>query len=370
MHFYIGLMSGTSMDGIDAALIGIDANEIIQVIATHSHPWPEELRRQLWELSLPGDNEIDRMGEADAWAGEVLASAVRKLLVSAEIPGSSIEAIGSHGQTIRHRPQGTHPFTLQIGDPNRIAALTGITTVADFRRRDMAVGGQGAPLAPAFHKAVFSSPDEKRVILNIGGIANLTILPPNPGSAVTGFDSGPGNRLMDDWITRHLGRVYDENGNWAKSGKVSQELLSLLAGDPYFLHPPPKSTGTETFNLAWLEERGDSLLQQLPPEDIQATLLQLTAITITEAIRHHAPDAGSLFVCGGGASNCTLMNRIADLLPSVTVDTTTAVGIDPDWVEAAAFGWFAFCTLQGKNGNLVEVTGARQPVVLGGIYPA
>ncbi|OOZ39560.1 anhydro-N-acetylmuramic acid kinase [Solemya elarraichensis gill symbiont] len=246
---YIGLMSGTSMDGIDAALVSIDENENLELLNTHSHEWPSALRQQLEALALPGENEIDRLGDTDVWAGEILAESVIALLEKANISAHQIKATGSHGQTVRHRPHSTHPFTLQIGDPNRIAAITGITTVADFRRRDMAVGGQGAPLAPAFHQAVLSSPDETRVIVNIGGIANLTILPKDTATAVTGFDSGPGNRLMDDWISRARNDSYDNNGSWAASGAVSEELLSLLINAPYFLREPPKSTGTEEFNL-------------------------------------------------------------------------------------------------------------------------
>lgn len=369
MHFYIGLMSGTSMDGIDTAIIGIDNDETIQLIATHHHDWPEELRRQLEGLALPGENEIDRMGEADAWAGEVMAAAVNTLLKKTSIPRASIEAIGSHGQTIRHRPRGIYPFTLQIGDPNRISARTCITTIADFRRRDIAHGGQGAPLTPAFHKAVFSSPHEYRVVINIGGIANLTVLPADPDEDVIGFDSGPGNRLLDDWIECSLGKQYDQGGEWAASGRISRELLSLLTSDSYFLEPAPKSTGTEYFNLEWLDQRSAGLIEQLPPEDVQATLLELTAVTVCEAISHHAKQTERLFVCGGGAHNKRLMDRMSQLLPETHVGTTDELGLDPDWVEAAAFAWLAYRTLQGLSGNLVEVTGARQSTILGCIHP-
>ncbi|OOZ52876.1 anhydro-N-acetylmuramic acid kinase [Solemya velum gill symbiont] len=366
---YIGLMSGTSMDGIDAALVSIDENEDLELLKTHSHEWPTPLHQQLEALALPGENEIDRLGEADAWAGDVLAESVIALLNKANIPTEQIRAIGSHGQTVRHRPHNQHPFTLQIGDANRIAAKTGITTVADFRRRDMAVGGQGAPLAPTFHKAVLSSPDETRVIVNIGGIANLTILPKDASIPVTGFDSGPGNRLMDDWIFRTRMEPYDNNGDWAASGNPSEKLLSMLADEPYFNQAPPKSTGTEEFNLTWLEQRGDDLVKELSPEDIQATLLELTLVTITQAVTAHAPTAERLLVCGGGAHNNTLMQRLQARLPELKTGTTAELGIDPDWVEAAAFAWLAHRTVNGLNGNLTEVTGASKSVPLGCIYP-
>ncbi len=366
---YIGLMSGTSMDGIDVALVSIDENESLELLSTHSHQWPTELRQQLETLALPGDNEIDRLGDADAWAGEVFAESVIALLSKANIPAEQIKAIGSHGQTVRHRPHNLHPFTLQIGDPNRIAANTGITTVADFRRRDMAVGGQGAPLAPAFHQAVLSSADETRVIVNIGGIANLTILPRDASIPVIGFDSGPGNRLMDDWISREKSESYDNNGSWAASGVMSEELLSLLTNEPYFRREPPKSTGTEEFNLAWLMRRGGNLTGKLRPEDVQRTLLELTSVSIAQAVNKHAPDAEQLLVCGGGALNGALMQRIQAMLPEIRVGTTAECGIHPDWVEAAAFAWLAHRTLNGLSGNLTEVTGATKTVPLGCIYP-
>ena len=369
MALYVGLMSGTSMDGIDAALADIATDGAFRLVATLSHPWPEELVQQLRELALPGKGEIDRLGVADAHAGEVLATAVLELLRTAGARPEEITAIGSHGQTVRHRPAASHPFTLQIGDPNRLAALTGITTVADFRRRDMAVGGQGAPLAPAFHKAVFGSSSENRIILNIGGIANLTWLPSDAGEKVTGFDSGPGNRLMDDWIAHTRGESYDSNGAWAATGNVLIELLEQLLAHPYFGEPAPKSTGTESFNLAWLTRQLGEFGAGLDPADVQATLLELTAVTIADAIRT-LPQAQRLLACGGGAHNPILLARIAGLLPGVETGTTTAAGIDPDWVEAAAFAWLAWRTMNGLSGNLAEVTGAREAVILGGIYPA
>jgi anhydro-N-acetylmuramic acid kinase len=369
MAYYVGLMSGTSMDGIDAGLAEITADGNFRLVATLSHPWPPELRDQLRALALSGENEIDRLGIADAHAGELLGEAVLTLLRNAGVRPGDVEAIGSHGQTIRHRPGASHPFTLQIGDPNRLAALTGITTIADFRRRDMAAGGQGAPLAPAFHKAVFGSTSENRIILNIGGIANLTWLPSDAREKVLGFDSGPGNRLMDDWIARCKGENYDHEGAWAATGKVSEELLERLLAEPYFRQPPPRSTGTETFNLAWLSERSGGLEAGMNPADVQATLLELTAVSISDAVRS-LPATKSLLTCGGGAHNRRLLERIAALLPGIETGTTATAGIDPDWVEAAAFAWLAWRTMNSLSGNLPDVTGAREAVILGGIYPA
>ena len=371
MTYYVGLMSGTSMDGIDAALADIADDGTIRLVATLSYPWPAELEQQLRKLALPGEDEIDRLGEADAHAGEVLGHAVKELLRSAGITPEAVKAIGSHGQTVRHRPGASHPFTLQIGDPNRLATHTRITTITDFRRRDMAVGGQGAPLAPAFHKAVFGSRSENRVILNIGGIANLTWLPSDARENVLGFDTGPGNRLMDDWIARCKGERYDHEGAWASTGNVSTELLERLLTEPYFRLPAPKSTGTESFNLDWLARLGGGLDTRLDAEDVQASLLELTAVTITDSVRSlPAATPTRLLACGGGASNERLMARIAALLPGIETTTTASAGIDPDWVEAAAFAWLAWRTMNRLDGNLPEVTGAREAVILGGIYPA
>lgn len=369
MAYFIGLMSGTSMDGIDAALANI-GDEGFNLVATHSHPWPDDLKLRLQQLALPGDDEIDRMGEADARAGELFAAAVDELLQKAGVSAEQVKAVGSHGQTIRHRPEAETPFTLQIGDPNRLAAATGITTIADFRRRDMAAGGQGAPLAPAFHAALFGSADENRVVLNIGGIANITRLPSDSAEAVIGFDCGPGNRLMDDWITRNLGDPFDNNGDWAASGVVDSGLLERLLADPYFSQQPPKSTGTERFNIDWLDKMLSSVDTGLNAETVQATLLELTAVTIRDAVQAYCPGTASLFVCGGGAHNRVLIARLVVLMPDIDIATTAITGIDPDWVEAAAFAWLASRTLNGLGGNLPSVTGANETVVLGGIYPA
>ncbi|MFC1684738.1 anhydro-N-acetylmuramic acid kinase [Pseudomonadota bacterium] len=367
-ELYIGLMSGTSMDGIDAALIQ-SSDSAIELIATHSLSWPEDIRQQLQTLATPGDNEIDRLGRLDAVAGDHFAQAALELLDNAGIAAHRVTAIGSHGQTIRHRPQASPPFTLQIGDPNRIAEQTGITTIADFRRRDMAAGGEGAPLVPAFHAYIFQSQDEYRVILNIGGIANLTALPTDPESPIFGFDTGPGNCLLDAWIQRHHKQPYDGNGEWAATGKTDKNLLKRMLDDGYFQRASPKSTGPEYFSLAWLE----TCLAKFPeiaPADVQATLVTLSANSIAGEILKAAPECQRVLVSGGGVHNAHLMTQLREQLTSCPVTSTEEYGLHPDWVEAAAFAWLAQQTLHGRPGNLPAVTGAKHPVILGGIYPA
>jgi len=363
---YLGLLSGTSMDGIDAALVRFPKHGV-ELIATYSHPWPTSLQQELQCLTTPGNNEIDRMGELDILAADEFASAAQKLLVKAKIPTSAVTAIGSHGQTIRHRPDAKNAFTLQIGDPNRIAEQTGITTVADFRRRDMAAGGEGAPLVPAFHNTLFSSDEEHRCILNIGGIANVTLLPPQGKPAISGFDTGPGNCLLDSWASQHIHTAFDKEGAWGATGKIHSALLKSMLADRYFDRPPPKSTGREYFNLEWLE-RLLSYHSGLIPEDIQATLVALTTQSITTAIKAAAPDCQQVLVCGGGIHNLALMEQLQHELPQCRIESTSHFGADPDWVEAIAFAWLARQTLLGLSGNLPSVTGARHPVVLGGIY--
>jgi len=365
-QIYLGLMSGTSMDGIDAALVRFP-RQGMELMATYSHPWPKSLQQELQNLTTPGNNEIDRLGELDILAADEFASAAQKLLAEANTPASAVTAIGSHGQTIRHRPEAKNAFTLQIGDPNRIAEQTGITTVADFRRRDMAAGGEGAPLVPAFHNSLFSCNDAYRCILNIGGIANITLLPPQDRTAITGFDTGPGNCLLDSWAARHIHTPFDKGGEWAASGKIHSTLLKLMLANGYFDRPPPKSTGREYFNLAWLEKLTDQQPGVLP-EDIQATLTALTAQSIAHAIKTTAPDCRQLLVCGGGIHNSLLMTQLQHELPQCRIESTRHYGADPDWVEAIAFAWLARQTLLGLSGNLPSVTGARHPVILGGIY--
>lgn len=367
-QLYIGLMSGTSADAIDAVLVDLQSTP--QLLAQHTLPLPIKTRQQIHALSLPGDDEIDRMGALDVDLGKLFARTTLQLLASAGISPAQINSIGSHGQTIRHRPPGSSEgtFTLQIGDPNLIAELTGITTVADFRRRDMAAGGQGAPLVPAFHRAIFHAQDKDRVIVNIGGMANLTWLPTQ--GQTLGFDTGPGNVLMDIWIAEHLGKSYDQNGAWAASGTVCQALLDELLATPYFRLPAPKSTGRESFNRAWLDENLRKLKSTLAPADVQATLLELTAITIADSINGLSQSSKDIFVCGGGAYNNALMQRLKVLLPKDTVASTAVLGVDPQWIEAMAFAWLAQQTINHRPGNLREVTGATREVILGGVYYA
>ncbi|MCB1760951.1 MAG: anhydro-N-acetylmuramic acid kinase [Gammaproteobacteria bacterium] len=365
---YIGLMSGTSLDGIDAALVEF-SEEGETVRAFHYTPWPTRLRERLRELSTPGDNEIDRLGELDIESADAFADAVASLLSRASTSPSLILAIGSHGQTIRHRPQADYPFTLQIGDPNRLAEKTGIRVVADFRRRDMAAGGEGAPLAPAYHAARFRTSRETRAVLNIGGIANVTLLPKAHEDSVVGFDTGPGNTLLNAWIQKQLGLGYDDKGRWAAEGRVSHELLESMLSDPYFAQPVPKSTGPEHFNLRWLQQHL-APNRHLSPQDVQATLTRLTSESIARAIHSLGVETGSLIVCGGGTHNPLLLQQLRSLLPGVRVESSAALGVDPDQLEAIAFAWLARQTLSGVSGNLPQVTGARHPVVLGGIYSA
>lgn len=360
---YIGLMSGTSLDAIDAALIEIHDGHI-QVRETHSSPIEDALHRELLALCQPGDNEIDRMGSADRMLGRLFARSVEQLLDKSGLDAASIRAIGSHGQTIRHRPQGPNGFSLQIGDPNTIRHLTGITTVSDFRRMDIAAGGQGAPLVPAFHRAAFYCDSRQRSIVNIGGMANITLLYPD---RTEGFDCGPGNVLMDHWIAQHRGQRYDSDGQWAASGKVLKPLLAALLGDAYFSTPAPKSTGRERFNAHWLEQKLPSAYH---PQDVQATLLELTAQSIAEAVRSHSGEDSAVYLCGGGAHNGALQQRLAELLAPRTLDCTDQLGIAADWVEAAAFAWLAHQALCAQTGNCPQVTGACQEEILGAVYPS
>lgn len=366
MPLYIGLMSGTSADAIDAALVDIQESSC-RVITARQFPLSDELRMRIIGLYQPGENEVDRLGSLDQAIGRAFGDAVVRLLDDSDLSAQEITAVGSHGQTIRHRPriQSGENFTLQIGDPNLIAQRTGIITVADFRRRDMAAGGQGAPLVPAFHRAVFATPEKNRIILNIGGIANITLL--KSDGSTSGYDTGPGNGLMDAWISRCRGARFDVQGGWAASGQINSPLLKALCAHPYFRLPPPKSTGKEEFHLHWL----DSVLQEHPPissEDVQATLLELTAVSIAEQICSECKGA-DVVVCGGGAHNTALLQRLGELLEYSEIYTTDKLGIPSDFVEAAAFAWLAMRTLKGLTGNLCSVTGAKEEVVLGGIYP-
>jgi len=366
MPYYIGLMSGTSLDAVDAALVNF-SDDTVRLIKAINFPLPTVLRETLKTLCTPGDNEIEQLGLADIQLASVFAEAVTQLLKESDIEATQVQAIGSHGQTLRHRPKNGSAFTLQIGDPNTLAELTGITTVADFRRRDMAVGGQGAPLAPAFHAAMFGSHSQPRVILNIGGIANVTLLAAAK-NITTGFDTGPGNGLMDAWVQRHLQQAYDDNGQWAASGTINQLLLDTLLQDDFFQRTPPKSTGREHFNLAWLDTQLVNVARPVDPADVQATLSELTAVSIQQAVTQTAPQTTQIVVCGGGSRNADLMSRLGQKFTTASVITTDELGLSAEWVEAVAFAWLARETLAHRPGNLPAVTGAKRPVILGGIY--
>lgn len=364
---YIGLMSGTSLDGIDAVAVRFEPR--FELLGSYSMALPKEIRQRILTLCTSDTDEIEQMGILDNHLAHLFAQASLELIEQAGIAAADIAAIGSHGQTIRHRPE--HGFTLQIGNPSLIAELTGITTVADFRRRDMAAGGQGAPLVPAFHKALFSDPHKNRVIANIGGMANITFLPAAATDRVIGFDTGPGNVLLDGWISRQLNKTYDADGQWAAGGQCHAGLLHQMLQLPYFSLQPPKSTGREQFNMDWLQQQLDTIGQPIPIADVQATLLELTARTLADAVRVICPaDNGELFVCGGGSHNRTLMTRLTTLLAPLRVTTTSDLGLHPDWVEAAAFAWLAHQTLHNRCGNLPAVTGAKGERILGAIYPA
>jgi len=361
---YIGLMSGTSMDGIDAVLASFD-DASVELHGTLSLPYPARLRAELLEaVADPDGCTIDRIGMLDRWVGECFRDAATTLLAQCNVEPNQVRGIGSHGQTLRHQPDAPKPWSLQVGDAATIASGTGIVTVADFRRADIAAGGQGAPLVPPFHDWLFGQAGKRRVILNIGGIANVTILG-GEGRPVTGFDTGPGNALLDRWMQRHQGETFDRDGTWAASGRVDDALLEFMLSFAYFGRQPPKSTGLEEFNLSWLARYG---AERAAPEDVQATLCELTARTIAADIARYAPGTEEVFVCGGGAHNRELLRRLSARLPAATIADTSVAGLHPDWVEATAFAWLAMRTLNGQSGNLPSVTGATRKVVLGAIH--
>lgn len=359
---FVGIMSGTSMDGIDAVLLRPESPAVPPQHHVHQ-PFSPQLRDGLLQLQHPGRNEIHRAALAANALALGYAAAVRTLLAQAGVAANQVTAIGCHGQTIRHQPQAG--YTIQLVNGALLAELAGITVVCDFRSRDIAAGGEGAPLVPAFHHAVFAHPHSGRAIVNIGGMANITSLPSR--GSVTGFDCGPGNALMDDWIRTQLGHAYDKDGVWGAKGSPVPELLERLLGHPFFSRRPPKSTGRETFNLDWL---CGTLSGNERPVDVQATLLALTATSIAHAINESCADAAEIYLCGGGARNHTLCKRIASLLPNRRVATTDELGIAAESVEAAAFAWLAARTLNRAPGNLPRVTGAAGPRILGAIYPA
>ncbi|MDO4897523.1 MAG: anhydro-N-acetylmuramic acid kinase [Moraxella sp.] len=371
-HF-VGMMSGTSLDALDAVLCQFD-DDTPTIIATHSEPFPAELRAILLALCTPngteslavgefgGFSELDFWGLASRLYGELASDVVLNLISKTKLTTDDITAIGCHGQTVRHRPKWR--FSLQLLDPNILAERTGIAVVSDFRRRDMAVGGQGAPLVPAFHQAVFGDgidDDDQTVILNLGGIANITVL----GGGVVGYDTGVANLLMDGWIHRHQGVSYDKHGDWAKSGAINQQLLDTLMTHPFLAQSAPKSTGREQFNLAWLDETLVNF--DITPVNTQATLCEFTALSASREIAKFAKTNNTLYVCGGGAYNTHLLTRLAHHLPNFTIHTTDTVGISPTWVESVAFAWLARQSMLMQTGNLPAVTGAEKGVVLGNV---
>ncbi len=360
---YIGLMSGTSMDGVDAALVRF-GDRSLELLATLACPYPADIRAALPKaMHAPGIRSAADVPELHEGIGECFRLAVSALLTTTGTEPEQVRAIGSHGQTVRHEPSAEEPFSLQIGDAAIIANGTGIPTVFDFRSADIAQGGEGAPLAPAFHQWLFRVSGEPRIVVNIGGIANITVLP-GDDAPTTGYDTGPGNTLLDAWIGKHRGEPYDRQGEWSAGGTVDTGLLSQLLDDPYFALPPPKSTGFEYFNLAWLDQH---LPDGVAPADVQATLCELTAESIARAARGAAPEPCEVLICGGGAHPVDLMRRIRAALPGFRVATTAARGLDPDWVEAVAFAWLAMRHVEGLPGNLPAVTGARTATILGAI---
>ncbi|MFQ3234602.1 MAG: anhydro-N-acetylmuramic acid kinase [Paraglaciecola sp.] len=366
-QLYIGLMSGTSIDGIDAAIVDF-SSVMPRLIDCQTYPYPQELVSELHQLCSPGNNEIVRMGHADRAVAEAFSSAVHSLLQTNSITPQQIIAIGSHGQTIRHMPHNRLGFSLQIGDPNTLAIQTGIDVIADFRRKDIALGGQGAPLVPAFHQAVFAHCEQSRVIVNIGGIANITYLPASEDTAVLGWDTGPGNTLMDAWCKLHTGRNYDDKGQWAAQCKPDPFLLQSLSSHPYFTQLPPKSTGRELFHLQWVQHHIAQCPHHLEPQVVQATLVALTSRTIAQQIINFG-DVEQVYVCGGGAQNEFLMQCLENDLHECKLTTTDSLGIPPDAVEAIAFAWFAWAFKHNVAGNLPSVTGAKRRTKLGVYCP-
>ena len=366
MTLAIGIMSGTSVDGIDAVLLDVIEGQSPRLLGTASRSIPDPMRERILSLMAPGANEIERAGSLDVALGEVFADIAIELVDRAAeaCPDVPVEVIGCHGQTVRHCPGVTDPFTLQLGSGAVIATRTGIAAVTDFRSADMAVGGQGAPFAPFFHQHVFADDRRCRAIVNLGGIANITILPTDGSQAVVGFDSGPANGLMDLWVQRHLGKPFDDDGQWASQGQVNQGLLTAMLSEPYFSAPPPKSTGRELFNAPWLDRVLAEFSGPLDPADVQSTLAMLTARTVADQL----PDTvDEIYLCGGGAENAYLRASIANA-SGLPVQDTQELGIPPRWIEAAAFAWLAVATLAKRRVTLPSVTGARRACVAGAVY--
>ncbi len=365
-NLFLGIMSGTSLDGVDVVLANFDSNTP-KLLANTVYPIANELKQKILETINPNwQGSLEDIGVLHIQLGHLFADACNNLIDKEHIKNEKITAIGSHGQTVWHHPNGKHPFTLQLGDANIIAEKTGITSIADFRSRDIAAGGQGAPLVPAFHQSYLQSNQQSRVILNIGGIANITRLPTNTDEEIVGFDTGPGNGLIDAWYSQHHSSGFDKEGKWASSGEVKSDLLKQLLQDSYFSQPIPKSTGKETFNISWLKSKLGNDLKNHDQADIQATLTELTAKSISQ----HIEEYEAVYICGGGLKNKYLIERLKAHLPNNEIDSTEVLGIHPDWMEALAFAWLAKQTLEAKSGNLPSVTGAKGFRILGGIYQA
>ena len=367
--YFIGLISGTSVDGVDAALVEFQGGSP-RLLATHCEPMPEALRNSILALCTDQPVSLRQLGETGIETARCFADAANQVLEKSGKPASLVRAIGSHGQTVYHHPDSAAAFTLQIGDGATIAEHTGIPVVSDFRSADMAAGGQGAPLAPLFHQACFHSTEKQRLVLNLGGISNLSILHSDPEGPVTGFDCGPANVLMDGWIQQKRGLPYDRDGLWAASGRVNAELLEQCLREPYFARPIPKSTGRERFNREWLERQLTKLKQPLANQDVQATLLELTARTVVDAVEQHSSGEAQLLVCGGGAHNRQLMQRLAELLPDHDVIESGQLGVSADWVEAVTFAWLARAFMEQRSVDCRRLTGARHPCVLGALHHA
>ena len=365
--YFIGLMSGTSIDAIDAALVKIEKNSL-EVINYQQFIIPSDIQSAI--RSLNKRSNLQLLTKLDVALGELFADSVLELLIQSELDKSTITAIGSHGQTILHLPGSKYPRTLQIGDPAIISVRTEITTVSDFRRSDIAAGGQGAPLTPAFHAWQFRSTEINRIILNLGGIANITVLPADNSKEVVGFDTGPGNGLMDYWTQKNLNMDYDIDGKWAAQGTCNGELLGIFMEEQYFSLNPPKSTGKDEFNQLWVTKNLERLNMDISNTDVQRTLLELSARTISDAIKYYQQDGVELLLCGGGIHNPLFVNRLKELIPGIDAISTEKYGLHPDAVEAAAFAWLAKCRLEKVPGNIPHVTGAKKPTVLGAIYEA
>lgn len=361
-------MSGTSLDGIDIALVKINSDTHFEFVTAETISYPAQLHDKLYSIITQTSCSLKQYGQLDMELGQFIAEQVNLFLIKQNLTATQINAIGNHGQTIYHLPDDQFAFSLQIGNNNTISELTRITTVGDFRQRDIAAGGQGAPLVPAFHQHLFSSSQQNRVILNIGGISNITYLPKDTQSTVRGFDTGPGNGLSDIWIQRHKSKPYDKNGDWAASGQCHTLLLKNMLQDPYFQQAIPKSTGREHFNLSWIDNHLALLTDKVAAEDVQATLIELTAQSISRDIDRYCPECDTIYICGGGAHNPVLVGRISALNTHRNITTTDSLGLNADWVEASAFAWLAYRTRHGLNGNLPSVTGAKKAVPLGAVY--